>query len=158
MDAADDPVREIGMLLPQIAKNLRIPTLLDSVRRGLSSSQLLILLLLDQAADSIVRMSDIARELGVSLPTATGLVDRLLRDGLVDRRANPDDRRMVLAVITPDGRKLIRHVLRVLDNVLDAVLSNMNEADQQAVAAATQRIFELSLLIRDEEQRLAAAR
>jgi DNA-binding MarR family transcriptional regulator len=48
-------------------------------------------------------MSALAHDLGVSLPTMTGLVDRLVEHGLVQRRDDPADRRTVTVALTPDG-------------------------------------------------------
>lgn len=42
--------------------------------------------------------------------TLTGVLDRLERRGLIERGANPADRRSVLVRLTPDGR---RHAARV---------------------------------------------
>lgn len=44
--------------------------------------------------------------------TLTGILDRLERRGLIERAANPADRRSVLVRLTPDGR---RHAARVAE-------------------------------------------
>ncbi len=152
MSTADPTVRRIAVLLPQIAKNLRAPILLDRVRRGLTTSQLLTLLLLDEAGQSSLSMGELAGELGVSLPTATGLVDRLVREKLVARKGSGEDRRVVLVTITRQGRVVIRRVLRVLDELLARTLSAMTDEEQESVVRAAERIFELSVMIREEER------
>ena len=53
------------------------------------------------------RMSDIASALGVSLATATGVVDRLVERDIVMRKSQPDDRRVVLCHLSDKGEKLI---------------------------------------------------
>src|SRR3954462_7079887 len=45
----------------------------------------------------------IARGLGVSLSTVTGIVDRLAEQRLVSRREDPDDRRITRVELTPRG-------------------------------------------------------
>jgi DNA-binding MarR family transcriptional regulator len=47
------------------------------------------------------RMSDVAARLGVALPTASGVVDRLVDLDLVTRHADPADRRHVILAATP---------------------------------------------------------
>ena len=44
--------------------------------------------------------SEIARALGVGVSTVTGIVDRLVEHGLVERHADPADRRLSRVVVT----------------------------------------------------------
>lgn len=48
-------------------------------------------------------LSDLAGELGVTLPTASTLVSRLVAANHVDRREDPASRRRVLLRLTPKG-------------------------------------------------------
>ena len=48
--------------------------------------------------------------------TLTGVLDRLERRGLIERAANPADRRSVLVRLTPEGR---RHAARVAEAYAD---------------------------------------
>jgi DNA-binding MarR family transcriptional regulator len=52
-------------------------------------------------------MGRIAEILGVSVASASGIVDRLERHGLVARRHRTDDRRIVECVLSDAGRLLI---------------------------------------------------
>ena len=65
------------------------------------------LLELAAAADVGVAPSELARRLQVARRTATLYVDILARQGWAERHAHPDDRRMVLATLTPAGHRLI---------------------------------------------------
>ncbi|RBQ19081.1 MarR family transcriptional regulator [Spongiactinospora rosea] len=53
---------------------------------------------------------DLARHLGVSLATVTGIVDRLVRHGLACRHEDPDDRRVRRVELTPKGKALIEEL------------------------------------------------
>jgi DNA-binding MarR family transcriptional regulator len=57
--------------------------------------------------DSGVAPSELARRLAVARRTATLYVDILTRHGWAQREAHPDDRRMVLARLTPAGEALL---------------------------------------------------
>jgi DNA-binding MarR family transcriptional regulator len=52
-----------------------------------------------------VSMSDISRLLLVSNGAVTGLVDRLVDEGMVVRKSNEGDRRAFIVTLTPAGRK-----------------------------------------------------
>ncbi|MWA05938.1 MarR family transcriptional regulator [Actinomadura sp. LD22] len=60
------------------------------------------------AAGGTVRMTELTRTEQVSQPGITQLVSRLERDGLVERRPDPDDGRAVLVHITEAGRGIVR--------------------------------------------------
>ncbi len=149
-------VQRIVLLLPEILKNLRIGPLLDSARPGLTISQALVLLALDRAPARGAPMRILAEELGVSVPTTTGLVDRLVREGLVERRAHPQDRRIVLVRLTSDGSEVIRHVLGFLGEVMEGVLAKADEGERAKLVQAVERVAELSSRIQEEQRRLAS--
>ena len=52
-------------------------------------------------------MSRLADDLGVALPNASGIVNRLADRGIVDRDHADDDRRVVLVSLNAVGRQLI---------------------------------------------------
>jgi DNA-binding MarR family transcriptional regulator len=56
---------------------------------------------------SVKQLSD---RLGLSLPGASRIVDALLRRGWVERREDPDDRRMKRVGITPAGREIVDRI------------------------------------------------
>jgi DNA-binding MarR family transcriptional regulator len=53
---------------------------------------------------------DLAAELGVGLGTVTGIVDRLVAQGLVSRHEDPNDRRVRRVALTPAGTALIEQI------------------------------------------------
>ncbi|MGQ9366126.1 MarR family winged helix-turn-helix transcriptional regulator [Azospirillum sp. ST 5-10] len=52
----------------------------------------------------------LATLVGIDRTTTTGVLARLAERGVVERRPSPDDRRMRLAALTADGRKLLRRM------------------------------------------------
>jgi DNA-binding MarR family transcriptional regulator len=54
-----------------------------------------------------LHMSDLVQRLGVSLSTISGLVDKVVDQGLASRRDDPVDRRQVVVALTPAGRDFI---------------------------------------------------
>lgn len=72
---------------------------------GLPIERYEILLMLYEAGGDGMRPSEIAQRRRLSRSGATRLIDRLERDGLVDRRACGDDRRGSVVSLTQTGRK-----------------------------------------------------
>ena len=54
-------------------------------------------------ASGDMHMSDLVARLGVSLSTVSGLVDRIVDQGLATRRDDPADRRQVVVALTEQG-------------------------------------------------------
>jgi DNA-binding MarR family transcriptional regulator len=54
-----------------------------------------------------LHMSDLVVQLGVSLSTVSGLVDRIVDQGLATRRDDPADRRQVVVALTAQGTALL---------------------------------------------------
>ncbi|WP_147821145.1 MarR family winged helix-turn-helix transcriptional regulator [Salidesulfovibrio onnuriiensis] len=51
--------------------------------------------------------SELAKGTGVTNATMTGVLDTLVKDGLVERKTDPEDRRVKVVVITPKGEELM---------------------------------------------------
>jgi len=58
-------------------------------------------------ADGSTASSVLARQLAVSPPSVTALVDGLVARGLVERQPDPEDRRRLTLLLTRDGERLV---------------------------------------------------
>lgn len=76
----------------------------------LSRNDFFILLLLSRRGEA--RMSDVAAYLDVALNTATGVVARLQRQGLVERRNSAEDKRVVVVSLSEQGREFFAQAMR----------------------------------------------
>ncbi len=72
---------------------------------GLSFARYEVLMLLSFAREGGLPLGKIGERLQVNPASVTNAIDRLESDGLVTRRANPEDGRGVLAGLTPAGRR-----------------------------------------------------
>jgi DNA-binding MarR family transcriptional regulator len=57
-----------------------------------------------------VSVKELSDRLGLSLPGASRIVDALLRRGWLERREDPDDRRIKRVGITVEGRKVLDQI------------------------------------------------
>ena len=56
-------------------------------------------------------MRELAAFMKMGLSSVTGMVDRLVKQGLVNRRRTEKDRRLVFVDITVKGRKILKEIL-----------------------------------------------
>ncbi|TCK21632.1 MarR family winged helix-turn-helix transcriptional regulator [Pseudonocardia endophytica] len=89
-------------------------------------SQLRVLMLV--AGRAGVNVADVAAELGVHRSNATRVVDRLVRAGLLGRRADPADRRRLVLELTVTGRNLVADVDAHRRDEIAAVLGRIPPA------------------------------
>ncbi|MGI5271861.1 MarR family winged helix-turn-helix transcriptional regulator [Nonomuraea sp. CA-218870] len=75
---------------------------------NLTMRQLKVIMLV--AANGSATGQDLAHNLGVTLGTVTGLVDRLVAHGLVSRHEDPQDRRVRRVELTPAGHTLLEEI------------------------------------------------
>ena len=59
------------------------------------------------------RMGSIATHLGSTLSSSTSIIDRLVDKGLVERVPDPDDRRVVICQLTPQGQEATEQFWRI---------------------------------------------
>jgi DNA-binding MarR family transcriptional regulator len=83
-----------------------------------------------------VRVGEIARNLGVRVPSATEQVIKLERAGLARREADPDDSRAVRVVLTAQGRVAVESANQRRNAVMAVILESLTDDDRHALAAA----------------------
>lgn len=102
-----------GALLKAFARvNARLAAEMEA-EAGLPLERYEILLMLSQADDGTMRPSELAESRRLSRSGATRLIDRLERDGLVERRSFGADRRGSLVALTREGERAFRRAGRV---------------------------------------------
>jgi MarR family transcriptional repressor of emrRAB len=82
----------------------------------------------------------VARIAGLSHSGTVRLVDRLSREGLVERRRGADQRSAALS-LTPAGRRLVRRVLTRRDAEMHSVLSLLTAGEQEALERVAERVL-----------------
>jgi DNA-binding MarR family transcriptional regulator len=80
-----------------------------------------------------MHMSDLVARLGVSLSTISGLVDRIVDQGLASRRDDPEDRRQVVVGLTPAGTAFIDRFRELNARQMRELLGNLDDEDLEHV-------------------------
>ena len=78
---------------------------------GITATQSFVLFdLLDNEGSNV---KDMAFRIQLDSPAVTGVIDRLFKEGLVQRAEDPSDRRSLQIFLTPRGRQLAEELLPV---------------------------------------------
>jgi len=126
--AVDLVDRILDQLEPLIARQRRAIAR-QGCLRAISSTQLHVLFLLD--CDGPLAMGKLADLLDVSLPNVTGIVDRMVEHGLVQRGGDAHDRRVVTVGATEAGHALVEQIDMVRRRSLAALLSRLDPRQQE---------------------------
>jgi DNA-binding MarR family transcriptional regulator len=91
--------------------------------------------------DEGLQVVDLGRRAGLEPSTMTGLLDRMERDGLVERKDDPKDRRAQLIHLTEDGRRIRPAVLNVVDRIIGRVFGDVSDKDLSVTKGVLRRIL-----------------
>ncbi|MEU8773997.1 MarR family transcriptional regulator [Streptomyces sp. NPDC048606] len=100
-----------------------------------------------------VSTGDVARLTGLTSGSATRLVDRLVKAGVVTRQADPDDRRRSLVVLAPAARERFTAAWEAPGRAFGAVLERYGDAELAVIADYLHRSAEVG---REQARRLRA--
>lgn len=85
-------------------------------------------------AEEGLKMSALSKQLLVSNGNVTGIVDRLVSDGLVKRVIIENDRRSTRVCLTPQGRKIFSGMADQHAKLINDLFSEVNDKDLNAMA------------------------
>ncbi len=88
-------------------------------------------------------LSELGKQVSLSMSTANGIIDRLEQKKLVQRERKHQDRRKVLITATDNGRDLSSRAPLPLQGRLIKAISEMPELEQISVALSLERILSM---------------
>lgn len=91
-----------------------------------------------------MKISDLSERLGLSNSTVSGIIDRLEKQGLVERTRSKEDRRVVYVSVTSEFKKSSEEHFKEIEKVFEAIMSKATaeELDQILLGLDTlQKVF-----------------
>ena len=88
-------------------------------------------------------MTELSRNLSVSMPTMTAMVDRLVNSKMVERERGSIDRRVVKVRLTDAGEKVLKKLLRIRRKEMEKVLMNLNEEEMKNYLTSIEVVAQL---------------
>jgi len=87
---------------------------------------------LDRAGAGMT-LGQLSQRMMVSNGNVTGLVERLVAQGLVDRRSSPNDRRSQIVSLTAEGRRVFRAMARANADWVGEIFADLSLADVETL-------------------------
>ena len=126
-DTTDAVKQEILTLSDKIFDLMPVILPSEWFSSDLTVAQLRIMLFLHMRGAN--RMTAIASELAITLPTATGIVDNLVKKSLVERETDEQDRRAVVCRLSPSGQMFIDMIWVLGKNQMRKLLDGLTDAE-----------------------------
>jgi DNA-binding MarR family transcriptional regulator len=98
--------------------------------------------------EELLSVGCLAGALGVSLPAASLLVERLVQQGHAERHEDPRDRRRTLITLSPQGRQLIARLGHGNREGLREWIARLTRKDRAALARGLRALAEAATLER----------
>jgi DNA-binding MarR family transcriptional regulator len=103
-----------------------------------------------------LRMSDLSRYLGVTPPTVTVVVDRLVERGLVERQLDAQDRRQHRCELTPEGQEMLARVREASRLRTRRILSELTHTELKVVEQAMELMIRAALRSAQQQSEVAS--
>jgi len=129
--------REFAFSLNDVARMLRTYADHKASQFGITRAQWVVLVRLDRFEG--LKQSELAEMLDLQPITLTRLLDRLCTNGLIERRADPNDRRAKRLYLTAEARPLLEQLGNLGDELMGTALAGVERdaVEKMVVQLAT---------------------
>jgi MarR family transcriptional regulator, transcriptional regulator for hemolysin len=127
------PQREFAFLVNDVGRLLRTYADQQARQFGMTRAQWAVLARLEYAEG--LKQAELADLLDLQPITLTRLVDRLCTSGLIERRADPSDRRAKRLYLTARARPLMNRLADLGENMMATVLEGLDAAKIEQMTA-----------------------
>ncbi|MBW1898159.1 MAG: MarR family transcriptional regulator [Deltaproteobacteria bacterium] len=94
---------------------------------------------------SPAKMSEIAEEMNIPISTATRVVDRVETRGLISRKKDRKDKRIILVSLKPKGEKIVREVE---NHTFEIILKNLAEFNEDKIKSFIETAIYMEKILR----------
>ncbi len=132
--------REIAFTIMDVARLLKTYADQRARQYGMTRAQWAVLFRLDRAEG--LKQSELAELLDLQPITLTRLLDRLAENGLIERRADPNDRRANRLFLTPAARPLLEQLADLGEDMMATVLDGLDAKTIERTLRDLERVRE----------------
>jgi MarR family transcriptional regulator, organic hydroperoxide resistance regulator len=132
--------QSIGELLLAFRRKISCSTKQETFDRELTFSQIETLMFI--GLHDKKSMESIASYLKIAPPSATSLIEKLEKKGLILRTKDKQDRRMVLIELSPQAKKQISNMWDRKEQVLEKLISKLNSTDRNHFVRIMKNLIE----------------
>ncbi len=88
-------------------------------------------------------MGELCEKLFLASSTVTDLIDRMEKNGLVERVRDPEDRRAIRLKVTDKGRDIVKRVMAARHVYLTAIMDKVVTGERENLLVALKHLYNL---------------
>lgn len=119
-------------------RQLLAPEIWENILLDCSKNEVFVLLRLLRQSD--VMMSELAQYLQVPLNTVTGIITRMEKKQLVERRRSPSDKRVVTVELTAAGKQQTDQIMGQLADYAQLILGELTTQEKDVLLKLLKRL------------------
>ena len=140
-DQVVDSVTKIERLLRHVAFIIKKRGREILVDFGITTPQFNALLALREEPD--MTMGDLCEKLFLACSTATDLIDRMEKNGFLERNRDTEDRRVIRLSISDKGQQVIKEVIVARRRYVASMLERLGESEIDQLGASLEKLHSL---------------
>jgi DNA-binding MarR family transcriptional regulator len=148
-EAHDNTVERTLRFAEKVTRELLPLTPKDALMLDVTTAQLKVMFSI--FLSGTIRMGVLARALGVSLPTMTVTVDRMVKRGIVTRENDPEDRRAVSCRLSDYGQQIVNQLWNSARERTKEMLTTLSVEELKVVEEALKILLKAGEMTRSKE-------
>lgn len=136
----DEIAHQSFAVMPLIGKKLFSHHGVDGFMEGMTRNHIGVLFILRRFGT--LRMSELCQKSGLIKSNLTPVVDWLLGKGLVERKTDPEDRRVVMIELTGQGRELLEKIWEHIETQFEKLFAGIEDGELMRFLDALKTVTE----------------
>lgn len=136
-----DEFENMSDMIFENLKKLLYPQEWISLDLEFSKSELFTMLLVEKNGEII--MSKIADYINVSMSTANGIVERLVKNGYLNRDRSDSDRRIVIIQLTDKGKQIVHELKNVIFEYIRLIYEALDDEERKLILKVFTKIMDI---------------
>jgi len=130
-----EAAKQVSILVPKLMSWSKNSFLVSS---NVTTSQIISLMNMHELKRCTI--SQLAKALGVSLPTTSGIVDRLVKAKYLKRLYDEKDRRLILISLTNKGEAIVEKFLETIRERWEKILERLTETERDSYVTILKKL------------------
>ncbi|MBS4028841.1 MAG: MarR family transcriptional regulator [Ignavibacteriales bacterium] len=129
----------LGFLMNRTARGMKRALDAKLLEHELTATQYIVLIRMYE--EDGISLTELVERLYLDNPTLTGIIDRMERDGLLQRQRDDDDRRVVNVYLTAKGKLLRSEIEHLAQETDEDIWKNFSEPEKKEMLNYIERLW-----------------